>query len=184
MRLTVTGAGAALALAFTFALPGTSAAVAQAAEGPRFITQPVEGGLMKLDTRSGAMSFCSTKSGAWVCEAVPEDRAALEAEIGRLQARIAVLERGRPGAGVPDIMAPPESAPPESPPPESPPPGTPPAAQAPDDATPPADDPGLSKEADKRLDQAMDMAEHVFRRFFEMVDRLRRDAPPAQDQSL
>lgn len=168
MRLTVTGAGAALAFAFTLALPGASPAAAQAAEGPRFTTQPVEGGLMKLDTRSGALSFCSARSGAWVCEAVPEDRAALEAEIGRLQARIAVLERARPGAGVPDIMAPPESAPP----------GTPPAAQAPDGATPPADEPGLSKEADKRLDQAMDMAEHVFRRFFEMVDRLRRDAPP------
>lgn len=180
MRLTVIkprvlSAGALLAgLALALAGPAAAQTRGDAREGPRFAMQPVEGGLMKLDTRSGALAFCSVKSGAWVCEAVPEDRAALEAEIGRLQGRIAALEKGSAGTGtggVPDIMAPPEAARPGDTPPLSPPAASPPAENA------------LPPEAEKRLDQAMDMAERVFRRFFEMVDRLR-GTPPAQGQSL
>ncbi|MCJ8142791.1 hypothetical protein MKI84_07655 [Ancylobacter sp. A5.8] len=141
---------------------------APAGEG-RFTMQPVEGGILKLDTRSGAMSFCHARgvpaaATDWVCEAVPEDRAALEAEIARLQARIATLEK----PGVPDIMAPPVPVP-----------GTPP------DATPPippqAGKPETPEEERTRLraamDQAMDMADYAFRRFKEMVDRLREEPP-------
>ncbi|MDQ0511915.1 hypothetical protein [Ancylobacter amanitiformis] len=147
------------------------------AADPRFTLQPVNGGMLKLDTRSGALSFCSMKSGAWVCEAVPEDRAALEGEIARLNARIAELEKGRAG-GVPDIMGAP--VPPQmSPPAVSPPAASPPAA------APPADGEGSgTAEAQKRLDQAMDMAEHAFRRFFDMVERLRGREPAPQEQSL
>ena len=144
-------------------LPGTAS--------PRFTLQPVEGGVLKLDTRTGALSFCSTRAGGsagnWVCEAVPEDRAALEAEIARLQARIAELEKGR--AGVPDIMAPalPPSSGENPAPPES--------GPAPDSRDP--------AEAERQLDRAMDMAERVFRRFFDMVNRLRSEPAP-QDQKL
>ncbi|MCS0495473.1 hypothetical protein NVS89_10215 [Ancylobacter sp. MQZ15Z-1] len=140
---------------------------AAAGEAARFSMQPVEGGLMKLDTRTGAMSFCSQRAGAWVCQAVPDDRAALEAEIGRLQARIAALEKGRGTTpGVPDIMAPPQqggagsSTRPDAPPKVAP---------------PPEDDTKLTEDAQRQLDKAMDMAEHVFRRFLEMVDRFRRE---------
>ena len=144
-------------------------------ENPNFSMQPVEGGLMKLDTRTGAMSFCSRKSGAcaggWVCEAVPEDRAALEAEIGRLQTRIAELEKGRGVTpGVPDIMSPPsDEARPGAPP----------------QTTPPAKGEGeLTEEARRQLDEAMKMAENVFRRFIDMIDRLRheRETPPADEK--
>lgn len=136
----------------TTATPGTTPGAAAptpsgpAAPAPGFSLQAVEGGVLKLDTRSGALSFCSAKAGAYVCEAVPEDRAALEAEISRLQARIAELEKSR--AGVPDIMAPPagkEGAP----------------------------DAPMTEEAHKRLDEALDVAEHAFRRFMDMVNRLR-----------
>ncbi|MBB3773074.1 hypothetical protein FHS55_003705 [Angulomicrobium tetraedrale] len=156
---------------------GMPAAVAQTADpvasDPRFTLQPANGGMLKLDTRTGALSFCSMKSGAWVCEAVPEDRAALEAEIARLNARIAELEKGRAG-GVPDIMGapvPPQAAPPAA----SPPAAAPPAADGEESGT---------QEAQKRLDQAMDMAEHAFRRFFDMVERLRGREPAPQEQSL
>jgi len=126
---------------------------------PGFTLQPVEGGVLKLDTGSGALSFCSAKGGAWVCEAVPEDRRALEEEIARLQARIAELEQGgRRSGGVPDIMAPPLSSRP-SPPGEE---GS--AGQGTGESM---------AEAERKLDRAMDMAEHVFRRFFDMVNRLR-----------
>ncbi len=129
----------------------TTATPGPAAPAPGFSLQAVEGGVLKLDTRSGALSFCSAKAGAYVCEAVPEDRAALEAEISRLQARIAELEKSR--AGVPDIMAPPA-------------------------AKEGAPDAPMTEEARKRLDEALDVAEHAFRRFMDMVNRLRGEPAP------
>lgn len=175
MRLTLIGAGLVLAM-----LHPAQAQAPTPSESARFTMQPVEGGLMKLDTTTGAMSFCAAKAGAWVCEAVPEDRAALETEISRLQRRIAELEKGRAGTGtggtgggVPDIMAPPSVEAPKDTP-----------LGPPDAAKPaPKSEQELSEEARKRLDQAMDMVEQVFRRFFDMVDRLRREEG-AQDQSL
>lgn len=154
--------------ASVFAVAGLTGAVAQTAE-PGFTMQPVEGGLMKLDTRSGAMSFCSNRAGAWACEVVPEDRAAFEAEITRLHARIAALEK-RGATGVPDIMAPPAAKPD-------------PNAASPNPApSPDAGKPTTPEDVEGKMDQAMDMAEHVFRRFFQMIERLRNE-PPA-DQKL
>ena len=40
---------------------------------------------MRLDTASGEVSICGEHSAGWACEIVPEDRAALDNEIGRLQ---------------------------------------------------------------------------------------------------
>ena len=43
-------------------------------------------GVLRLDTRTGAVSTCSNTGAGWACYAVPDERAALDAEIGRLQA--------------------------------------------------------------------------------------------------
>jgi hypothetical protein len=40
---------------------------------------------LRLDTRSGAVSTCANNGNGWACYAVPDERAALDAEIGRLQ---------------------------------------------------------------------------------------------------
>ncbi|WP_371348796.1 hypothetical protein [Ancylobacter sp. IITR112] len=152
----------------------TPGAGAPAADPARFSMQPVEGGLMRLDTRTGAMSFCSQRAQAWVCEAVPDDRAALEAEIGRLQARIAALEKG--GAGVPDIMAPPQAGP-EAKAPDANAPDAKGLNALPPSAAMPGGEEELPAQARQRLDQAVDLAEHAFRRFVEMIERLRKDLP-------
>ena len=39
---------------------------------------------LRLDTQTGAISICQRKDGRWACEAVPDDRRALETEIDRL----------------------------------------------------------------------------------------------------
>lgn len=54
-------------------------------ENGRFTLSPVPEGFLRLDTRTGAMSTCSNRGG-WACRLVPDERAALDAEIGRLQA--------------------------------------------------------------------------------------------------
>lgn len=54
-------------------------------ENGRFTLSPVAEGYLRLDTRTGAVSTCSNKGG-WACRLVPDERAALDTEIGRLQA--------------------------------------------------------------------------------------------------
>ena len=53
--------------------------------GGRYKLTPVEGGaFLRLDTQTGTVSVCQRKDGNWACAAVPDDRRALESEIGRL----------------------------------------------------------------------------------------------------
>lgn len=54
-------------------------------ENGRFTLSPVTDGFVRLDTRTGVVSTCTNKNG-WVCRVVPDERAALDTEIGRLQA--------------------------------------------------------------------------------------------------
>ncbi len=84
----------ALVLAASFG----AAALAQAPQlndNWRFKMQKVDGGFLRLDAQSGQVSFCREKESNWTCDTVADDRAALEAEIKRLNERIAALERQR-----------------------------------------------------------------------------------------
>ncbi len=68
-------------------LGGVGAAVAQPdAENGRYALSPVADGVIRLDTRTGAVSTCNNSGAGWACYAVPDERAALDVEIGRLQA--------------------------------------------------------------------------------------------------
>jgi hypothetical protein len=52
----------------------------------RYALSPIPDGVVRLDTRTGAVSTCTNSGAGWACYAVPDERAALDAEIGRLQA--------------------------------------------------------------------------------------------------
>ena len=70
------------------ALAGTGVAVAQSMpdnENGRYALSPIPDGVIRLDTRTGAVSTCSNGGAGWACYAVPDERAAYDAEIGRLQ---------------------------------------------------------------------------------------------------
>lgn len=80
-----TGNSIRLAAALSLAL--SSAAMAQAApdnENGRFTLAPVPDGLLRLDTRTGASSICADRGKGWACLSMPDERSALDAEIGRL----------------------------------------------------------------------------------------------------
>ncbi len=49
-------------------------------------------GVVRLDTSSGAVSHCQKDDDGWACHLVPDERAAMDAEIGRLQAENAKLK--------------------------------------------------------------------------------------------
>jgi hypothetical protein len=57
-----------------------------ATENGRYALSTTPDGVLRLDTRTGAVSTCSNNGAGWACYAVPDERAALDAEIGRLQA--------------------------------------------------------------------------------------------------
>jgi hypothetical protein len=54
-------------------------------ENGRYTLSPVQDGVIRLDTRTGLVSTCTDKGNGWACYAMPDERAALDAEIGRLQ---------------------------------------------------------------------------------------------------
>jgi hypothetical protein len=77
------------AIAGFICLAGIGAVAAQSmpdAENGRYALSPVADGVIRLDTRTGAVSTCSNNGTGWACYVVPDERAALDAEIGRLQA--------------------------------------------------------------------------------------------------
>jgi hypothetical protein len=78
-----------LAIAAALMLCGVGAATAESkpeSENGRFALSPFADGVIRLDTRTGEVSTCSNTGTGWACYAVPDERAALDAEIGRLQA--------------------------------------------------------------------------------------------------
>ena len=70
-------------------IAGPQAAPPQAmpdTENGRYTLSSTPDGVLRLDTRTGAVSTCSNPGAGWACYAVPDERAALDTEIGRLQA--------------------------------------------------------------------------------------------------
>jgi hypothetical protein len=68
---------------------GIGAAAAQTmpdTDNGRYALSPVADGVIRLDTRTGAVSTCSNTGTGWACYTVPDERQALDTEIGRLQA--------------------------------------------------------------------------------------------------
>ena len=64
----------------------------------RYAITPAEGGFLRLDTQTGAVSFCSAKDGQSVCRAGPDEIAALGAEVSRLRQENAELKGKLAGA--------------------------------------------------------------------------------------
>ena len=62
-------------------LVATGSAVAQSMpdnENGRYALSPIPDGVIRLDTRSGAVSTCSNSGSGWACYVVPDERAAGE----------------------------------------------------------------------------------------------------------
>jgi hypothetical protein len=84
-KFSVSIALAVLALCFGGAVDAIAESVPDTENG-RYTLSPVTDGVIRLDTRTGVVSTCSNNGNGWACYAVPDERAALDAEIGRLQA--------------------------------------------------------------------------------------------------
>ena len=72
-----------------------TASVALAAETPapgRYTLTPSAGGYVRLDTQTGQVSECTGVATNLVCKSTADERAAMQTEIDRLQAKVDALE--------------------------------------------------------------------------------------------
>jgi hypothetical protein len=90
----------------------TGAAGAEDVDG-RYQLSPTPEGFLKLDSRSGAVSECKRGPDGYQCRLVPDEQAALQAEIDRLAKENAALREQLATAGPPPPERPGESARPE-----------------------------------------------------------------------
>jgi hypothetical protein len=90
-----------LAVALVALAPAARAQTAPDSENGRYSFSAVAGGMLRLDTRTGAVSICARKETGWACNAVPDERQALENEIARLQSENGALKKDMLARGLP-----------------------------------------------------------------------------------
>jgi len=90
-----------LAAAFMALAPAAQAQPAPDTENGRYTFSAVADGMLRLDTRTGAVSICARKDTGWACTSVPDERQALESEIARLQRENGSLKKEMLARGLP-----------------------------------------------------------------------------------
>jgi hypothetical protein len=159
-KVSITTAVAVLSLsgpAFAQSRPDT--------ENGRYALSTTADGVLRLDTRTGTVSTCNNNSGAgWACYAIPDERAAMDAEIGRLQAeneklKAELAQRDPATAGKTDEALPKSDS-----------------LKQPE---PKVAEGGRRIEiplpSDQDMDRMMSFVEKAWRRLIEMANRLQRD---------
>lgn len=91
MLAAVLGSGAAAALAQQQAPLLTP--VAPPAPDTRWSFKRVDDGFVRLDNKTGQVAHCTPVNPGWTCQAVPENRSALEKQIVKLQDDVAALKK-------------------------------------------------------------------------------------------
>ncbi len=123
----------------------------------RFAMSPVEGGYLRLDKETGAVSHCALKIQQWQCETVDEraktpdsKTSQLESENKALRDRVKALEdsleTGKPaGSEVPPVPA-----------------------------------PKMQLPSEEEVDKALDYAERLFKKFRDRIQRIEKPEPPSE----
>jgi hypothetical protein len=132
------------------AIPAAAPVPAPDSENGRFSFSQVADGLLRLDTRTGQVSLCASRGPGWACQAVPDERTALENEIARLQDENARLKKEMIARNVPLPGVTP------------PPPGSRPQVE-------------LKLPSDAEIDRLMTFMEKIWRRLIEMVQGVQKD---------
>jgi hypothetical protein len=130
-------------------------------------------GFIRLDSRTGEVAQCGWGSTGWACKLVPDERAALESEIGRLQRDNADLKKSLlshnielPNGMVAKAQTPTAAAP--VPPADVPDP----SAKVPPQVSPQVSPQGPT---DAEIDRAFAFMKNVWRRLVDMMADLQRD---------
>jgi hypothetical protein len=130
-------------------------------ENGRYALSPVADGVIRLDTRTGAVSTCTNSGAGWACYAVPDERTALDEEIGRLQSDNEKL-KAQLAAREPTVTGKIDEPLPKT-----------------DSLKPPKADAERKIEiplpSDRDMDRVMSFLEQAWRRLIEMAQRVQKD---------
>jgi len=140
--------GFCLAISVAAATGQQTDAPASPTDQERYVLQERDGGFVRLDKKTGQMSFCTVVNTNMVCRLGAEERQAYEDELSGLSSRIETLEKQVATLSKKD----------------------------PSSGRPKADVPGVTpeeSEMDKEFDKAMDFAQEAMRRFFDVIKELR-----------
>ena len=121
-------------------------------EDSRFTFYRTTDGFLRLDGRSGEVSLCTRRPVGWACATVPDERAALEGEINRLQKDNAALKKELLAHDLPL-----------------------PAGVKPDQPTTGKGEPRVSLPTDADLNEVATFIEKLWQRVVEMVTKAQRD---------
>jgi hypothetical protein len=170
MRHATSSSKISIALAgLSLGLSLSGAAFAQSrpdTENGRYALSTTADGVLRLDTRTGTVSTCNNNTGAgWACYAIPDERAAMDAEIGRLQAENEKLKADLAQRD-PTITGKTDEALPKS---DSLKKGEPKVAEG-------ARKFEIPLPSDQDMDRVMSFVERAWRRLVEMANRVQRDA--------
>ena len=156
-------AAAAFAAAMAVGAGCLAAQSAPDSENGRYSMTPIPEGVLRLDSRTGTVSTCTRSGAGWACYAVPDERTALDAEIGRLQAEVEKL-KGQIAAG-PTVSGKIDEALPKSDPLKK--------------ADPKVAEGDRKIEiplpSDQDLDRVMSFLEKAWRRLIDMANRVQKD---------
>jgi hypothetical protein len=118
----------------------------------RYTFNQTPDGLLRLDGRTGHVSICSRREVGWACQIVPDERAALETEITRLQNESVTLKRALIERGI----------------------ALPSGSRAPDAPAAKSNELVLKLPSDADLDRARTFIEKMWSRLVEMVQNIRK----------
>jgi hypothetical protein len=128
---------------------------ASASADNRYTFHRIQDGFVRLDGRTGQVAQCGWSAAGWSCGAVPDERAALESEIARLQQENAALKKSLLSRGI-ELPGGVKADPP-------------PVAKAPER------EPSLKMPSEAEIDRALAFMKNVWRRLVEMMVELQRD---------
>ena len=82
-----------LILALSAGSAGWAQSTPVESDDSRYTFNQADEGYLRLDDRTGQVSICTRRAVGWACQAVADERTALEAEIARLQAENVALKK-------------------------------------------------------------------------------------------
>src|SRR6516164_4943329 len=141
-----------LILALSAGSAGWAQSTPVESDDSRYTFNQADEGYLRLDDRTGQVSICTRRAVGWACQAVADERTALESEIARLQAENVALKKELLARNLPL----PGTAKPDQP------------------ATKP-EEPGLQLPSEAELNKVMSFLDKVWRRLVDMIVTLQKD---------
>jgi hypothetical protein len=184
-----------LVFALIFSLVSGVSASAQDTQGPgsqgpgseaaRYSFFKIQDTFVRLDSQTGQVAQCGHGGSGWSCKLAPDERAALENEIARIQGENATLKKELLARGI-ELPANVKADPAPAPGPMAKAPETRPEPNAEPRPVPPRDvpqEPSVRLPSDAELDKVMNWMEKVWGRLVDMMAKLQRDVQRKTDKT-